>query len=131
MDRKALENYIAEVYGAEPEHLWARYPNYIVFRHTANRKWFAAVLDVSRKNLGLPGEGGLDVLNVKCGPLLIDSFRREPGIYPAYHMNKANWLSAALDGSVEDEKLKTLLDMSYGMTAPKAKRRGSKEAPTP
>lgn len=131
MDREALESYIAEVYAVEPEHLWAKYPNYIVFRHTGNKKWFAAILDVSRKSLGLPGEGSLDVLNVKCGPLLIDSFRGEPGIYPGYHMNKSNWISAALDGSVDDEKLKTLLDMSYDLTAPKARRRGPKEASTP
>jgi len=126
MDREALVDYIAEIYGAEPEHLWARYPNYIVFRHTGNKKWFAAVLDVSRKSLGLPGEGSLDILNVKCGPLLTDSFRGEPGIYPGYHMNKANWISVSLDGSVDDGKLKALLDMSYGLTAPKARRRGPK-----
>jgi len=124
MDRKALEQYIAEVYAAEPEHLWAKYPNYIVFRHTANKKWFAAILDVSRKSLGLPGEGSLDVLNVKCGPLLIDTLRGEPGIYPAYHMSKTNWISAALDGSVDDGKLKMLLDMSFDLTA--VRRRGPK-----
>ena len=31
-------------------------------------------------------------------------------------MNKAHWLSVALDGSVEDEKLKFLVDMSYELT---------------
>jgi len=129
MDRKALEAYIAEVYAAEPEHLWAKYPNYIVFRHAANKKWFAAILDVSRKRLGMTEEGVVDVLNVKCGPLLVDALRAEPGIYPAYHMSKTNWVSAALDGSVDDERLKLLLDMSFDLTA--VKRRGPKGGPTP
>ena len=39
----------------------------------------------------------------------IGSFREEPGIYPGWHMNKAHWLSVALDGSVEDEKITFLV----------------------
>jgi predicted DNA-binding protein (MmcQ/YjbR family) len=31
-------------------------------------------------------------------------------------MNKAHWLSVALDGSLEDEKIKFLVDMSYELT---------------
>ncbi len=37
-------------------------------------------------------------------------------MFPAYHMNKAHWLTIALDGSAEEEKLKFLLDMSYELT---------------
>ena len=29
--------------------------------------------------------------------------RREPGFYPAYHMNKETWITAALDGSTAEE----------------------------
>ena len=31
-------------------------------------------------------------------------------------MNKAHWLSVALDGTVGDEKIKFLVDMSYELT---------------
>ncbi|MFR3484536.1 MAG: MmcQ/YjbR family DNA-binding protein [Clostridia bacterium] len=41
-------------------------------------------------------------MNLKCDTRLIGSFRMEPGIYPAWHMNKAHWM-VALDGSVGDE----------------------------
>ena len=37
-------------------------------------------------------------------------------IFPGWHMNKAHWLSVALDGTVEDEKIKFLVDMSYELT---------------
>ena len=40
----------------------------------------------------------------------------EPGIFPGWHMNKAHWLSVALDGSVDEEKLRFLVDMSYELT---------------
>ena len=48
---------------------------------------------------------------------LIGSFREEPGIFPGWHMNKAHWLSVALDGTVEDEKIRFLVDMSYELTS--------------
>ena len=31
-------------------------------------------------------------------------------------MNKAHWLSVALDGTVEDEMIRFLVDMRYGST---------------
>ena len=40
----------------------------------------------------------------------------EPGIFPGWHMNKAHWLSVALDGTVEDEKIRFLVDMSHELT---------------
>ena len=123
MDRGALEKYIGDTYAAEAEFPWVNYPAYAVFRHANNKKWFAVVMEVPRTKLGAPGDGMLDILNVKCGPILIGSFRSEPGIYPAYHMNKSNWLSVALDGSAEDEKIKLLLDMSYELTALRPKKR--------
>ena len=56
------------------------------------------------------------MVNLKCDPILIGSFRGEPGIFPAWHMNKAHWLSVALDGTASDDSLLFLLDMSYELT---------------
>lgn len=122
MNRAALQAYIVEVYKAQAEVLWEKHPNYLVFRHKNNQKWFAAILDVPKEKLGLSQPGMLDILNVKRDPMMAGSFRKEPGIYPGYHMNKANWLSVALDGSVDEEKIKLLLDISFDLTAKKVKR---------
>lgn len=116
MNRAELERYIAEVYSTQGEKPWAQSPTNTVFRHRHNRKWFAIIMDIPRDKLGLPGDGIISAVNVKCDPRLIGSFREEPGIYPAYHMNKAHWLTVALDGSAEEGKLKFLLDMSYELT---------------
>ena len=116
MNRSELEAYITENYNAEGEHLFAKYPSFLVFRHNGNRKWFAVIMDIPRNNLKLPGEGQTQVVNLKCDTRLIGSFREEPGIFPGWHMNKTHWLSVALDGTVEDEKLKFLVDMSYELT---------------
>lgn len=65
-----------------------RNPNFAVFWHSNNQKWFALIMDIPRSRLGLPGDELLDVVNLKCDPLLIGSLRSEPGFFPAYHMNK-------------------------------------------
>ena len=119
MNREELEAYILNHYSTEPDYPWADTPRAAVFRHVANRKWFALVMEVPRDKLGLVGTEKLDIVNFKCDPILISSLRGETGIFPAYHMNKASWITAALDGSAEDEIIKTLLDLSYHATASK------------
>ena len=116
MTRSDLTAYLTDTYRADGEHLFAKYPSFLVFRHKGNRKWFAVIMDIPRKNLGLSGEGELGVVKLKCDPRLIGSFREEPGIFPGWHMNKAHWLSVALGAGVEDEKIKFLVDMSFELT---------------
>ena len=116
MNRQELAAYLTDTYGITEEYLFARYPDFLVFRHTRNRKWFAVLMDIPKKNLGLTGEGEISVVNLKCDPRMIGSFRMETGIFPGWHMNKAHWITVALDGSVEDEKIRFLVDMSYELT---------------
>ena len=40
----------------------------------------------------------------------------QTGFAPAYHMNKKHWLTILLNGSVNDDEIYNLLDMSYEMT---------------
>ncbi|WP_300272975.1 MmcQ/YjbR family DNA-binding protein [uncultured Oscillibacter sp.] len=121
--RDAVLQWIGDRYGAEPEYLWRKYPTYAVFRRQNNRKWFAALMEVSRKQLGLEGAEMVDILDLKCDPRLIGTLRESPGFLPAYHMNKANWITVLLDGSVTMEDLMPLLDLSYDL-ANGGRRRG-------
>ena len=122
MNREELESYILNHYAAQPDYPWADTPRAAVFRHAGNRKWFALMMEVPRDKLGLPGTEKLDIVNFKCDPILISSLRGEPGIFPAYHMNKSSWITAALDGSVPAETIELLLDVSYELTKPKIRR---------
>lgn len=119
MNREELTNYILETYNASQDYLWAKYPDFAVFRHVNNKKWFALIMGIPRNKLGLQGDELLDVVNFKCDPILIGSLREENGFFPAYHMSKASWITVALDGTVSEDKIKMLLDMSYELTAPK------------
>ncbi len=126
--RKELEAYIKKKYKADPEYPWRQYETYAVFRHSDNNKWFALIMDVPRSKLGPVGEGNganeiISVINVKVDdPIFRDVMIREPGIIPAYHMNKLQWLTVFLDGSVPQERVFDLLDMSYVATASAKKK---------
>lgn len=122
MTRSALETYLLQTYQPLTDHPWAKYPDYTVFRHP-NRKCFAIVMTLTRDKLGLPGDEPLDVVNLKCDPALIGSLIRDPGLFPAYHMSKTHWITAALDGTVPAQQLKALVDMSFTATAPRGKGR--------
>ncbi len=113
--RETVLKFLEEQYGAEPEYLWAKHPEYAVFRRQNNRKWFALLANVPKRKLGLEGEEDAEILNLKCDPMLIGALRKNPAFLPAYHMSKANWITVLLDGSVSMEELEPLLDMSYAL----------------
>ena len=45
---------------------------------------------------------------------VIEQLKKE-GIYPAYHMNKANWLSIILDDSISDYDIILMINESYDL----------------
>lgn len=119
MTRTQAEQYIRERYGVMPEYPWSTSPEHAVFRHPENRKWFGIIMQISADKLGLETDIIMDIINVKCDPVLIGSLLGQTGIFPAYHMNKAHWISLALNDSLPEDTLCWLLDMSHAMTAPK------------
>ena len=120
--RQRVTEYIRNRYAAEAEYLWAKYPNYAVFRQPASRKWFALVMDIPRNRLELEGNGDVYIMDVKCGPLMVGSLLAQDGFLPAYHMSKSSWISVLLDETVPDEQIYPLLELSYDSVAPKRKK---------
>ena len=66
MKRSELESFIMETYNAEADYPWLKYPNYEVFRHCNNRKWFALIMDVPKNKLGLELSGALYIAQSHC-----------------------------------------------------------------
>ena len=121
--REKVYQYVKKKYGNEPEYLWLRFPDYAVFRHEDNRKWYGLIMDVPRKNLGLPGEGRVDILNVKLDDLLLaDMLVQREGYLRGYHLNRGNWISILLDGTVPEEEIEDMIDLSYRVTASSRKK---------
>lgn len=123
MIRDELFAYVKKKYQSEPEYLWRRYPNYAIFRHSDNEKWFGLVMDVHRRNLGLDGDEIVDILNVKLSdPLLVDLLVQQPGYFRGYHISRGNWASILLDGTVPFDDVCRWLDESYMTTASREKK---------
>ena len=122
MQKQRIIEYIQDRFSAQEEHLWAKFPEDSIFRHPASKKWFGLIMTIPENRLGLAGERPVDVLDIKCSPLMIGSLLSEEGFFPAYHMNKDTWITILLDETVPDEKIYPLLELSYDAVAPRRKK---------
>ncbi|WKS98673.1 MmcQ/YjbR family DNA-binding protein [Gallibacterium salpingitidis] len=111
-----LFDYLQDRYQTKPETLFAKHPDYAVFRHYRSRKWFALFMPVSAKKLGLASDEVLNILNLKLEPQFIDVLRQQKGYYPAYHMNKEHWISIDLAMIEQLDELVPLIEDSHRLT---------------
>ena len=122
MTRQELTEYIFDEYSVEPDYPFPMDDETCVFRHADDRKWFGIAMAVPYRTVGISRDGTVDILNVKCDPIMMGPLREKPGFRPAYHMNKDKWITVLLDGSAEKEDITALLAMSYRMTAARIRR---------
>ncbi|MBP5654075.1 MAG: MmcQ/YjbR family DNA-binding protein [Clostridiales bacterium] len=124
--RKNITDYIKARYDVSPEYPWEKYDDNAVFRHLDNRKWFALIMDVGRDKLGLEGEDTVSVINLKINDVILrDMLIAQDGIMPAYHMNKLHWITVLLDGTVPQDQVEGLIEVSYKAT--ETVRRGGRK----
>jgi predicted DNA-binding protein (MmcQ/YjbR family) len=107
--------HIKSEYGANPEFLWPdRSPDHAVFRHSSNKKWFALVATISSKSLGIKEDKAIDIINLKFDKnQTYDFAETSDHIFPAYHMNKNNWITIWLDGTLPNRLIFELIKRSY------------------
>lgn len=128
--RQDIFDYSRERYGTEPEALWATAPDYAVLRRADNHKWYALILRIPRKKVGLPGEDLIDVLEIKRDPAFASEEIDGIPVLPPYHMNKLHWIALPLDGSMPMETARFMLDLSYTLTGPKRRSASPKKRST-
>ena len=122
MNREFVLGLCKERYGTEPDYPFNDKYNSAVLRHSDTHKWYGIILNVSPKVFGLSGEEKVDVINLKIDTLMMGSFLQEKGIFPAYHMSKTCWISVLLNGTVSEEALSFLIDVSFELTNKKCKK---------
>ncbi len=110
---KELIKYVSEKYSDALEYLWEDTPDNAIWRRQDNKKWYAALLTVSRSKLGLQGDKKAEIINLKATPERVAEFLSISGIFPAYHMNKKHWYTVILDGTLKTEFICSLIDESY------------------
>ncbi len=113
---KRLISYAKKAYGDEVEHLWADTPENGILRRKDSQKWYAAILTVSAKRLGLAFDEKVEVVNLHTLPEKLPTLLDGASVFLGYHMNKKHWYSVLLDGSIADERLFALVDESYRLS---------------
>ena len=112
---KKILQYASEQYGDEPEYLWEQYPEYAVLRRKDSRKWYALLMNIPCKRLGIDCDGMVEVVDLRFDvdelPNKIDNAR----YFAGYHMNKKHWITILLDGSVPLEEILGYVDESYAL----------------
>ena len=82
-------------------------------RYQVGGKLFAAICRPGPEHKGYDQR---ELLTLKCEPMLAELLRTEyPDILPGFYMDKRNWISVFLDGSVPDDVLRDLCDRSYSL----------------
>ncbi|MBQ7380745.1 MAG: MmcQ/YjbR family DNA-binding protein [Clostridia bacterium] len=122
MTRQQLFEYCLDAFDTAPDYPFDDFMETAVFRHTKNRKWYALVMKVPKSRLGLESGEAADVLNLKLPPEMMSSFGASDGVYPAYHMNKAHWVSVLLE-QAQDDLVTFLLSVSHSLTKPNTNKK--------
>lgn len=73
-------------------------------------------MDLEGFKIGLDTKDRVDIMVVKCKPDMISVMTHMKGVLPGYHMDKSNWMTILLDGTVQEAKILDFLDMSYDLT---------------
>lgn len=112
----AIINYVKAKYDNDLEFLWKRSPKNAIWRNQNNRKWYGAVLVISKDKLKIESNEMVEILDLRYQKNDIKNIIDNYKIFPGYHMNKDNWITIILDGRVELEEIYQLIDNSYQLS---------------
>ena len=110
---KRLIEYVRGKYGRELEFLWEKFDDNAVWRRGDTNKWFAAVLTVSRRKLGLDSDELVEIIDLRLPPEEMPKLVDGKRYFGGWHMNKKHWYTIILDGSVPFEEICQRVDASY------------------
>lgn len=109
LDRNALRDYCLSMTGAYEDFPFG--PDVAVLK--VKGKMFALLpLDESPQSISL-----------KCDPVEAAILRQNyESVTPGYHLNKKHWNTVTVDGEIEDERVKEMMEDSYILVRQKLKK---------
>ena len=105
--------WIKSKFGAEPAYPWPDDAPYSFVFRCPNEKWFALVMRIKYRQLGLTGDENVWVVNMKADQNSIPNLVDHKSIFPAWHMNKKHWITILLTAATDFNKLCELTEKSY------------------
>ena len=110
---KEIVAYVKNKYGDELEFLWEKSPKNAVVRRKSSNKWYAVILTIPKRKIGLESDEVIEVINLHNIPKEIEKLIDYKRYFPAYHMNKKHWCTICLDGTIELKEIYKKIDTSY------------------
>ena len=110
---KEIVAYVKNKYGDELEFLWEKSPKNAVVRRKSSNKWYAVILTIPKRKIGLESDEVIEVINLHNIPKEIEKLIDYKRYFPAYHMNKKHWCTICLDGTIELKEIYKKIDISY------------------
>ena len=110
---KEIVAYVKNKYGDELEFLWEKSPKNAVVRRKSSNKWYAVILTIPKRKIGLESDEFIEVINLHNIPKEIEKLIDYKRYFPAYHMNKKHWCTICLDGTIELKEIYKKIDISY------------------
>lgn len=107
---------IIEKYHNEPEFPWKKSPGNGIFRNPNDKKWYGLIMNIDKSKIDKKCTGEIEVINVKLDVEIIPKLLKKKGFYPAYHMNKKNWITIILDDTLTDDEIMRYIHMSHSYT---------------
>ena len=110
---KEIVAYVKNKYGDELEFLWEKSPKNAVVRRKSSNKWYAVILTIPKRKIGLESDEVIEVINLHNIQKEIEKLIDYKRYFPAYHMNKKHWCTICLDGTIELKEIYKKIDISY------------------
>ena len=111
-------DYMKTHFSAVPDYPWDDSPDAGVFR-CKNDKWFALVMKIKYRQIGLIGDEEVFVVNLKAPPDKIPSIVDHKSVFPAWHMNTTHWITVLLTAATNFDHLCELTEQSYTLVCEK------------
>lgn len=121
--REEIFDYAKENFDSEPEYLWQKDPSSAALRNKRNSKWYALVSSVAAEKFGFKNSERVDILNVKCDPIMIGSLVDNKRYFRAYHMNKEHWITIILNEKISKEEIFNMINLSFEIVSKKSRRK--------
>ena len=104
---RRILSFAFEKWKDSPEFLWKNFPDYAVLRRKDTGKWYAVLMRVQGRKIGLETDDTLEIVDVRKDPAENDA-----DLLPGYHMNKKSWATLVLDSGTGFGRVSSLLSSS-------------------
>ena len=111
-----ISDFIKKIYGNSPEFLWEKFSGYGVFRNKNSKKWSGIIMNIDYAKLDKTKKGEVEIIDIKPDKNEIQELIKKNGFYPAWHMNKENWIALILNETLSDSEIMKYVEKSYSLS---------------